>query len=108
MSPHAETWNPYSESYSINEDQPIDAVREMVYPTPRARNIFEPMEVEELSATLDNNTPPTAYNKAYYDVGDAVISSSAVVLYFPPSVEDNVVPYAIQLQVASVISVYDP
>ena len=127
----------------------------MVYPTPRARTVFEPMEAEELSAILDNNTPPvvgeisaipdnntpptfvpdhsnfvepleigelhvnpddetiihdnkehgifimvkgaivTAYDKAYYKVVDAVISSSTVVLEFPPSIEDTVVPDAI-------------
>ena len=69
----------------------------MVYPTPRARTFFEPMEVEDLSYILDKNTPSTAYDKAYYDVVDAVISSSAVVLEFSPSVEDTVVPDAIQL-----------
>ena len=30
----------------------------MVYPTPRARIVFDPMEVEKLSAILDDNTPP--------------------------------------------------
>ena len=66
------------------------------------------MEVEDLSDILDNNTPSTAYDKSYYDVVYAVISSSAVVLEFPPSLEDTVVPDAIQLQVTSVRSVYDP
>ena len=66
LSPDAETWDPYSESYSINEDQLVDAGREIVYTTPRSRTVFEPMEVEELSAILDNNTPPTAYYKAYF------------------------------------------
>ena len=155
LSPDTETWYPYSGSYSINEDQLVDDCGEMVYPTPRARTVFEPMEAEELSAILDNNTPPvvgelsaipdnkappnfvpyhidcfeplkigelhvnpddetiihdnkehgmfsmvkdeivTAYDKAYYKVVDAVISSSAVVLDFPPPVEDTVVPDAI-------------
>ena len=49
----------------------------------------------------------TAYYKAYYKVVDAVISSSAVVLELPPSVEDTVVPDSIQSQVASVSSIYD-
>ena len=52
----------------------------MVYPTPIAMTVFEPMEVEEISAILDDNNPPTAYEKAYYEVVDAVISASAVVL----------------------------
>ena len=95
-------------SCSINEDQLVDDGEEMFYPTPRSRTVFDPMEVEELSDILDDNTPPTAYDKAYYEVVDAVISSSAVVLEFPPSVEDTVVPDAIRSQVASVSSVYDP
>ena len=85
MSPYAETWDPYSESYSINEDQLVDAGGDMVYPTPKARTVFEPMEVKELSAILDDNTPPTAYDKAYYEVVDEVISSSEFVLEFTPS-----------------------
>ena len=80
----------------------------MVYPTPRVRTVFEPMEVKELSAILDDNTPPTVYDKEYYELVDAVIYSSAVVLYFPPSVEDTVVPDAIQSKVDSVGSVYNP
>ena len=80
----------------------------MVYPTPRVRTVFEPMEVKELSAILDDNTPPTVYDKEYYELVDAVIYSSAVVLYFPRSVEDTVVPDAIQSQVDSVGSVYNP
>ena len=52
----------------------------MVYPKPRARTVFDPMEVEEISDILDDNNPPTAYDKVYYEVVDAVISSSAVVL----------------------------
>ena len=66
MSPDAETRDPYSESYSINEDQLVDAGGEMVYLAPRARTVFEPMEVQEISAILDNNTPPTAYEKENY------------------------------------------
>ena len=50
----------------------------------------------------------TEYNKAYYKVVDEVISSSVVVIEFPPSVEDTVVPNAVRSQVASVRSVYDP
>ena len=48
LSPDAETWDPYSESYSINEDQIVDAGGEMVYPTPIERTVFEPMEVEDI------------------------------------------------------------
>ena len=69
---------------------------------------FNPMQVEVFSAILVENTPPTAYDKAYYEVFDSVIPSFAVVLEFLPSVEDTVVPNAIQSQVASVRSVYDP
>ena len=58
LSPDAETWDPYSESYSINEDQIVDAGEEMVYPTQRASTVFDPMKIEELSAILDENTPP--------------------------------------------------
>ena len=50
----------------------------------------------------------TEYDKAYNKLVDAVISSSVVVLEFPISVEDTVVPDAIRSQVASVRSVYDP
>ena len=155
MSPDAETWDPYYKSYSINEDQLVDAGGEMVQPTPRARTVFDPTESEELSDILDNNTTPvvgklsaipenkapptffsshsdffepleigelhvnpydetiihdnkehgmfsmvkdaivTSYEKEYYKVVDAVIYSSAVVLEFPPSVENTVVPNGI-------------
>ena len=71
MSLDAETWDPYSKSYSINEDDLVDDGGEMVYPTPRARTVFEPMEVEEISAILDDNTTHVVgelsaipYNKA--------------------------------------------
>ena len=37
----------------------------------------------------------TSYEKEYYKVVDAVIYSSAVVLEFPPSVENTVVPNGI-------------
>ena len=50
----------------------------------------------------------TSYVLKYYKLVDAVISSSEVVLEFPPSVEDMMVPNTIRSQVASVSSVYDP
>ena len=52
LSPDTETWDPYSESYSKNEDQLVDADGKMVYPTPGARTFFDPMEVKELSAIV--------------------------------------------------------
>ena len=58
LSPDAETWDSYSESYSINEDQIIDAGGDMVYTTPIARTVFEQTEDEEISAILDENNTP--------------------------------------------------
>ena len=45
---------------------------------------------------------------AYNNVVDVVVSSSAVVLEFPPSVEDKVVPDATRSCIASVSNVLDP
>ena len=66
LSTDAETWDPYSESYSINEDQLVDAGREIVYTTPRSRTVFEPMEVEEISGIPYNKAPP-AFVPAHRD-----------------------------------------
>ena len=48
LSPDSKTWDPSSESYSINEDQLVENGGEMVYPEPRARTVFDPMYTEEL------------------------------------------------------------
>ena len=48
LSPAIETWDTYSEKYSLNEEQILDAGGEIVYPTPRAREMSEPMEVGEV------------------------------------------------------------
>ena len=160
LSPDAETWDPYSPSYSLNEDHIMDAGREMGYPTPRGMIFFEAMEVEELISILDGNTPPNVseislipdskappnfgtatepmedgeiqvnsdddtvvrdnreqgmfgmVNDAILSVNNkvinAVISSSAMLLEFPPSVEDKVVPDAIRSCIVSVSNALDP
>ena len=48
LSPDAETWDPYTQTYALNEERLIDDGGEIVYPPPKARNVYDPMEVGEL------------------------------------------------------------
>ena len=55
LSPDAETVDLYSETYALNEEQLVDAGGGIVYPLPRASEVFEPMEVGEIrTEPLDN------------------------------------------------------
>ena len=64
------------------------------------------MEVGEVrTESLDNLVGQLS---AYKKVVDSVISSSAVVLYLPPSIERSVITYPIQAQVARIRTTLDP
>ena len=84
----------------------MDSGGEIVYPPPRASEVLEPMEVGDvITEPLDNMVEQvSAYNKFF----DAVISSSAVVIDFPPSIERSVVTDPIRAQVASISATFDP
>ena len=121
LSPDAETWDPYTQTYALNEESLVDDGGEIVYPPPKDRNVHDPMEVGELYATQDNDNilnDNKTYNmfgilkeavvNAYDNIVDAIIYSSEVVLDLPPSVERSVVSDPIRAQVASIRSVLDP
>ena len=53
--PDAQTWYPYSKTYALNEENLVDASGEIVYPPPRSKEVFEPMEVGDFrTEPLDN------------------------------------------------------
>ena len=121
LSPDAETWDPYTQTYSLNEERIVDDGVGIVYPPPKPRNVYDPMEVGELYATQYDDTilhDNKTYNMfgmlkeavvtAYDKIVDAVISSSAAVLDLSLSVERSVVSDQIRAQVASISSVLDP
>ena len=54
--PDVETWDPYTQTYALNEERLVDDGGEIVYPRPKARNFYDPMEVGELYATQDDGT----------------------------------------------------
>ena len=55
LSPDDETWDPYSETYALNEEQIVDTGGGIGYPPQQSRKVFEPMEVGEVRGdTLDN------------------------------------------------------
>ena len=106
LSPDAETWDPYSVTYALNEEQLVDSGGVILYPQPRDRGEFEPIEVGEvISEPLDNMVEQVS---AYDKFADAVISSSAVVVDYPPSIERLLVTDPIQSQVASISTTLDP
>ena len=72
LSPDAETWDTYSETYTLNEEQLVDSSGEIVYPPPRARKVFGPMEVGEVRTEPLDSMVEQLY--AHDKVVDAVIS----------------------------------
>ena len=105
LSPDAKTWDPYSETYDLNEERLVDAGGEIVYPPPQAREFSKPMEVGEVrTEPLDNIIEQVS---AYDKFVDAVISSSGVVLYLTPSIEGLVVTDPIIAQVSSISTTLD-
>ena len=106
LSPDAETWDPYSDTYALNKEHLVCAGGEIVYPQPRAREVFKPTEVVEVrTEPLDNTVEKVS---AYDKFVDEVISSSSVVLYFPQSIERSVITDPIRAQVASISTNLDP
>ena len=82
LSPDAETWDTYSETYDLNEEQLVDSGGDTVYTPPRDREVSEPMEFEEFrTKPLDNMVGKVS---EYDKFVDAVIRSSAVVIDLPP------------------------
>ena len=105
LSPDAETWDPYSKTYALNKEQLVDASGDIVYPPPRAREVFKPMEIGEVRTEPLDNMIEQLF--AYDKVVDAVIYSSDVVLDFPQSIERLVVTDPIRAQVASISMQHD-
>ena len=89
LSPDAEIWDQYSETNAFNKEHIVDSGMEIVYLSPRAREVFKPMEVGEVrTEPFDNMVEQVS---VYDKVVDALIYSSTVVLDFLPSIEILVV-----------------
>ena len=81
--PDAKIWDPFLETYALNKYKIVDDHgREMVYPAPKKRELFEPAKISDVHAerieTIDDHNPQ--YNLIDARI-NAIISSSVVSLY---------------------------
>ena len=85
LSPDAESWDPYEDSYAINEDSYLDSRGGMVYPMPtKTHELITEADVDSL--VVDETQ--SHITKEVNDVIDFLITSSAVASCMPNPQDD--------------------
>ena len=112
LSPDSEYWDPYEESYAINEDSYLNSREGMVYPMPTKTH--ELILEADVGAVVVDETQ-SHITKEVNDVIDALITYLAVASCMPNPQDDmmseDVLKFKaepIRAQIADVRCTYDP